>query len=218
MLPREVIKYIVYKWQFYKLKRIITVNGNCHNFGPTAHISMVDGSDKEDIFIDNYVDIYGTLISQSHGKISIGKYSRISRNTSIQCVDSITIGNHVVISRESVISDSNNHPLSVLFRRVWTMHFRDLDSEMHLYKYASHKPIVINDNVWIGERSRICKGVTIGKNCVIGANSIVTKDIPDNCIAVGNPAKVVKTDIDKLPNPTDCKEFNDFIAKYGTDF
>ena len=218
MVIRNIIKRIAYRWQYYKIKRVITVKGSHHNFGPTAHISLVDGSNKDDIVLDDYVDVFGLLMSQSHGKITIGHHSRISRNVSVQCVDSISIGNNVIISRESVVCDSNNHPLSVLFRRVWSTCFNMPGSDMHLAKYASHKPIIIKDNVWIGERSRICKGVTIGNNCVIGANSVVTKDVPDNCIAAGNPAKVVKTDIDKIADPTDCITFNEYIRQYGSYF
>lgn len=56
------------------------------------------------------------------------------------------------------------------------------------YEYG--KEVVIGDNVWIGGNTVICPGVTIGNNVVIGAGSVVTKDIPDWCIAVGNPCKV----------------------------
>lgn len=54
------------------------------------------------------------------------------------------------------------------------------------------QPITIGEGSWIGARSTICAGVTIGKNTVIGAASVVTKDVPDYCVAVGAPAKVVK--------------------------
>ncbi len=50
----------------------------------------------------------------------------------------------------------------------------------------------INDDVWIGPGARIFGGISIGKNCVIGANSVVTKDVPDNCIVGGIPAKIIK--------------------------
>lgn len=53
-------------------------------------------------------------------------------------------------------------------------------------------PITIKDNVWIGINSTILPGVTIGKNAIIGASSVVTKDVPDNAVVVGNPAKVIK--------------------------
>lgn len=55
------------------------------------------------------------------------------------------------------------------------------------------KPIVLGDNVYIGVRTIILPGVSIGDNCIIGAGSVVTKDIPSNSVAVGSPARVVKT-------------------------
>ena len=61
------------------------------------------------------------------------------------------------------------------------------------------KPIHIKDNVWIGDSAIICKGVTIGKNSIIGAGSVVTKDIPENSIYAGNPAKFIKN-LDKKDN------------------
>ena len=54
------------------------------------------------------------------------------------------------------------------------------------------KPIIIEDNVWLGINSSVLKGVTIGKNSVIGAGSVVTKNIPANVIAAGNPCRVIK--------------------------
>lgn len=68
----------------------------------------------------------------------------------------------------------------------------------HRYRLASDpragkpKPVIIEENVWIGEGVKVLKGVTIGKNSVIGAGSVVTKSIPDNVIAAGNPCKVIK--------------------------
>ena len=54
------------------------------------------------------------------------------------------------------------------------------------------KPIEVGNNVWIGGNVVVLPGVKIGNNCVIGAGSVVTKDIPDNSVAVGNPCKVIK--------------------------
>ncbi|RZJ99782.1 MAG: sugar O-acetyltransferase [Flavobacterium sp.] len=63
-------------------------------------------------------------------------------------------------------------------------------SERKLFEIA--KPITIGDDCWIGGQSVVCPGVTIGAGTVIGAGSVVTKDIPENCLAVGNPAKVIR--------------------------
>jgi maltose O-acetyltransferase len=66
-----------------------------------------------------------------------------------------------------------------------------------LYEYG--KAITIGDNVWIGGNTVICPGVTVGSNVVIGAGSVVTRDIPDWCIAAGNPCIVIRkiTESDK---------------------
>lgn len=91
--------------------------------------------------------------------------------TTITAFSSIRIGNNVRCGGNTIISDSD-----------W--HHDDPRS-------GGSKPIVIEDNVWIGYNATIWKGVTIGKNTVIGANSIVTNDIPANVIAAGNPCRVI---------------------------
>ena len=53
-------------------------------------------------------------------------------------------------------------------------------------------PVTLGDNVWIGDSAIVCKGVAIGENSIIGAGSVVVGDIPPNCIAAGNPAKIIK--------------------------
>lgn len=60
-------------------------------------------------------------------------------------------------------------------------------------KLESARPIVIGDNVWLGGGVIVCPGVTIGKNSVVGAGAVVSRDIPANVVAVGNPARVIKT-------------------------
>ena len=112
-----------------------------------------------------------------HGaKIVIGDHVGISGCT-ISAGASITIGNWVLIGSGVVISDGDAHPIDPEARRAGLG--------------GGVKPIVIGDDVFIGARAIILKGVTIGKGSVIGAGAVVAKDIPSYSIAVGNPAKVI---------------------------
>lgn len=101
----------------------------------------------------------------------------------------------MIISNNVTIYDNNNHPISPI-KRI-EMCKSGFYSELWNWKYADSAPIKIEDNVWIGEKSTILKGVTIGKGAVIGCNSVVTKDVPPYSVACGNPAVVVKKIQDK---------------------
>lgn len=95
---------------------------------------------------------------------------------------SIVIGNYVNIGADTILLDSDAHSLSFLDRRVDAL---DLKSKVN-------KPIIIGDDVLIGTRCVILKGVQIGARSIIGSGSIVVSDIPEDCIAAGNPAKVIR--------------------------
>ena len=102
---------------------------------------------------------------------------------------SITIGNNVNIGGDCLIMDTDSHPHNYLHRR------RDYIKEVGGDRYNAEipcSPIVIEDDVWIGAQCQILKGVHIGARSVIAAGSIVTKDVPPDCVAAGIPAKVVK--------------------------
>ena len=101
----------------------------------------------------------------------------------------IVIGNYVNIGGDCIIMDSDAHNLNWRVRDSQEMYSPIESMDSHTAKCA---PIVIEDHVLIGARSIILKGVTIGHGSVIGAGSVVVKDIPANCIAVGNPCKVIK--------------------------
>ncbi|MGO2749668.1 MAG: sugar O-acetyltransferase [Pseudoclavibacter sp.] len=68
-----------------------------------------------------------------------------------------------------------------------------LDPEPRRAGYEAGAPITLGDNVWLGGGVIVCPGVTIGENTVVGAGAVVTKDLPANVVAVGNPAKVIRT-------------------------
>lgn len=118
--------------------------------------------------------------------IKFGNDVQINDYVHITGMESVEIGNNVLMASKIYISDCTHGSYSG----------NELDSHPNLIpikrKYAI-KPVKIEDNVWIGESVSILPGVTIGRGTIIGANSVVTKNIPPNCIAVGNPAKIVKT-------------------------
>lgn len=98
-------------------------------------------------------------------------------NAHCHFLGSITIGNHVMIGPKTVIWGRD--------------HGIDLDMPM---KHQEHhkESVLIEDDVWIGAQVTILKGVNVRKGAVIGAGSVVTKDVPKNAVVVGNPAKIVK--------------------------
>ena len=93
--------------------------------------------------------------------------------------ESARIGNNVKIGGCVLITDTDAHPMDYMARR----------SSNEGTKSA---PVVIEDDVWIGAHCIILKGVTIGARSVIGAGSVVTKSIPADCVAAGNPCRVIK--------------------------
>jgi acetyltransferase-like isoleucine patch superfamily enzyme len=116
---------------------------------------------------------------RSGANIRIGDKTRI-HGTCIHAYQSVTIGNNCLIAANCQIFDGNGHDTS--FPNV----------ENRINTTGASKPIVIEDNVWIGANSVVLPGVTIGQGSVISVNSVVTKDIPPMVIAGGNPAVIIK--------------------------
>ena len=119
-------------------------------------------------------------IATPNSKIIIGNNVGISGST-ICATTSVTIGNNVLIGSGCLISDTDSHPID------WEDRLYDRNEK------TRRAPIIIKDNAFIGARSIILKGVTIGEGAVVGAGSVVSKDVPPYSIVAGNPARIVKT-------------------------
>ena len=104
--------------------------------------------------------------------------------------DRISIGNDVNIGADCVIIDNDAHPINYIHRRSSYVEQYGIDA---LYSKISSSPIEIGNDVWIGARCQILKGVHIGSRSIIAAGSVVTKDIPEDVIAGGNPCKIIKS-------------------------
>lgn len=115
-------------------------------------------------------------------KIIVGNNVCFNPDCHIGCINKMKIGNNVLIGAGVLITDHSHGKIN-------TDALKKVPNMRRLYSKGN---VIIQDNVWIGERAVILSGVTIGKNAIIGANAVVTKDIPDNAVVVGSPAKVIK--------------------------
>ena len=122
----------------------------------------------------------GTVRLQARGvdaRISVGPATQFSNNVQVFAEQSVVIGSRCLIGDAVLILDSD---------------FHDLSAEGRHSRPAETSPVVLEDNVFIGSRVIILKGVTIGKDSVVGAGSVVVRSIPPGVIAAGNPAKVIR--------------------------
>lgn len=131
---------------------------------------------------DNASVHIGSLYALNGAKVEVGKNAvldignnvTLNRYSRIYCLCSISIGSDVAIGEYVLIRDTDGH---------------------RIVGSTSAAPITIGNHVWIGAKATILNGVKIGDGAVIGANSVVTKSIPPNCLAVGSPAKVIRENI-----------------------
>lgn len=193
--PRA-IKLMLLKWDIRSNAALI---GTHQNFGLKSRILLLNGSTKGDVQLHEHCEMFGNLKSFAHGKIVMKEWSKIGEGSTIEAVNLVEIGKDTAIARGVTIIDNNTHPICPADRRYMrhTPHHSPERSNIH----SANAPIIIGENVWIGTNARICKGVTIGDNAVIAANSVVTKNVPANAIAAGNPARIVKENIDKTTTP-----------------
>ncbi len=117
------------------------------------------------------------LVAERGATLEIGERSLVNFGCSIVAIERVTIGPRALIGPHCMIMDTG---------------FHDVDPERRLDPPTA-RPITIGENVWLGARVIVMPGVTIGDDSVVGIGSVVTNDIPPRSVAVGVPAKVVKT-------------------------
>ena len=147
---------------------------------------------------DVIIGDYGTLSAWGNYKytkqsftpsIEIGDGSRIGAQSHITAINKITIGKNVLTGPRILITDNSHGMFSI----------EHLEIAPNLRTLCSKGPVIIEDNVWIGEGSMILPNVHIGKGSIIAANSVISKDIPPYSIAAGTPARIIKQlNIDSL--------------------
>ena len=186
MFPRILKRIkVAYKRKMFSQRTTLGKNVNI-----TANCSCASVS-KGSIIIGNNCDLADCkFYTIGDGKITIGDYSTIRYNSKISSVCGVEIGKYAIISNNVRIYDHNSHPTDPQTRI--DMCKCGFYGEAWSCTKADKKPIIIEDNVWIGEHAVVLKGVHIGRGSVIASNAVVTKDVPPYSIVAGNPAKVVK--------------------------
>lgn len=127
------------------------------------------------------------MIVSLHGRgiIEIGENTEISMYSRIGSVGHVKIGNNVLMGPHVFIADYN-HEYRDPYRPIM------YQGESFIPNVSGQPNLLIDDGTWIGTNVVVVGNVRIGKNCVIGANSVVTKDVPDYCVAAGSPCRIVK--------------------------
>ena len=122
-----------------------------------------------------------------HARIEIGEGCFLNRNTMIAAYERVTIGDHTMFANGCFVGDASHR-------------YDDPDMPITWQGFTSKGPTRLGNNVWLGANVVVTSGVTIGDRCVVGANSVVTGDLPPRTIAAGAPAKPIRKVEFRSPN------------------
>ena len=122
-------------------------------------------------------DVWLTLPGDARVRIGSGTF--LNLGVMVAAVERVDIGDHCMFANNCFVTDGNHR-------------FDDPDTPVPYQGFTSKGPTIVGDNVWCGANVVITSGVTVGERCVIGANSVVTQDLPPRTIAAGAPAKVLR--------------------------
>lgn len=159
-------------------------------FGAQARVHNPKGADRIVVGARTLVD--GELLVHDYGgRIQLGEACYVGVGSRVWSGEELRIGDHVFIAHNVTITDTNAHQLDASERAA---HYQRTVVEGRPFEKGSIEtaPVVIGDHAWINFNVAILKGVTIGEGAVIGAGSVVTKDVPPYVLCAGNPARVIR--------------------------
>lgn len=155
--------------------------------------SITNYGNQSDLVIGDFSCISGQLsINRAGGKLKVGKYCFVGENSRIWSINNIKICDYVLISHMVDIHDNDSHPMNDYERRRHPVSLFEMNSPID-WTNVRTAPVVLEDDVWIGFKASVLKGVTIGRGAVVAAGAVVTKDVPPFALVAGNPARVVRT-------------------------
>lgn len=179
----KLINFLYILYNKYIKKKFAKMEGciyRPHQLLGEKYISIGKGTTIGEGVILTAWDKYGNQTFTP--SIIIGNNTCIGEYAHITACNEIRIGNNVLTGRRIYISDNSHGNLSP----------EELDIPPIERPLSTKGPVIIEDNVWIGERVCILSGVHIGRGAIIAANAVVTHDVPTNCVVGGVPAKILK--------------------------
>lgn len=178
---------VIYKSWWYKVKAVIRyfiLRIVYRNKFQCPSLSMIGKNCGVHIFKQGRISCKGRIILDddsmlfSKGELTIGKRFGMNKYSRIVAHEKIEIGDQVTIGQMVSILDHDHH-------------YALVDEKMNLEGYTT-APVKIGNNIWIGDKCTILKGITIGDNVIIGANTLVNKDVPSGVVIGGVPFKILK--------------------------
>jgi acetyltransferase-like isoleucine patch superfamily enzyme len=141
---------------------------------------------------DRHITLSSWVHPKGQGRITIGDYCLLCPGVRIDSAVEVTLGDSCMVAAGAYLTDADWHDL---YDRTEVV--------------GASAPIVLEENVWIGDGATVCKGVRIGAHAIVAARAVVTKDVPPFAVVAGNPATVVKTLDPERPRRTRAKLFAD---------
>ncbi len=166
-----------------------------------AHLQLGPGSRVDHLALDvrgpgcsvsvgDACDLGCTVVlERAGGRLRVGSRTSIGGGTTFSIAASVDVGDDVLVSFDVLVMDHNSHAVEFDLRRgdgpAWIRGQKD-------WTHVPVAPVVIRDKAWVGARAIVLRGVTVGEGAVVGAGSVVTRDVPDWTVVAGNPARVVR--------------------------
>jgi acetyltransferase-like isoleucine patch superfamily enzyme len=177
------------KWQWYERNRRPVRKARMHLHAMRGEFFVrfpIEGNVLEALDDGRLTIGRGSLLEPScwitiadTGRVRIGEGCFLNIGTMVACQTEVTIGDHVMFANGCFVSDASHR-------------FDDPDTPVTWQGFTSKGPTRIGSNCWFGLGCVVTTGVTVGERCVIGANSVVTRDLPPRTICAGAPAKVIR--------------------------
>jgi acetyltransferase-like isoleucine patch superfamily enzyme len=148
---------------------------HCRSVGEHATVLGRPQIDATNMEVGDHFKVwcgYRKTLVTGWGRVRVGDRVFINSGAVVFSVVGVTIGDDVALANEAYVMDSDSHGIEG--------------------RPVKEAPVVIGDGSWIGARAMVLPGVTIGRRCLVAAGAIVSRDIPDNTLVAGNPARVVR--------------------------